>query len=368
MIKSFLKDVVGYEIIKKARRAAIKNASLEVQEDNIKKLNYYLHPRNLKGVIVKVEQLNHDVKKFTIKLNQKIYYEPGTSCNLCLSFNNGIYAREYSVLTEPHEAFDKEEIEIAVKYNKEGTVSKYLFEEDVIGKEVSMESNMGHLKIVDAIDSKNIVMIAGGIGITPFISMLKYIKKEKLNYNIRLYYAVNSQEDLIFKQELDELISSNINIRYFVKDYIDEDSLKFEEDITYLICGSAGLNGYIRGILAKLGIRQGRIRSECFSPMQNDFEDKEVKITVLQGELTTVIPAKCNESIATSLEKAGIAIHTKCRSGFCGYCRAKVISGGYDIRVPIESRRREDIASNYVYSCSTYPKTDMVIRINCRKG
>jgi ferredoxin len=73
---------------------------------------------------------------------------------------------------------------------------------------------------------------------------------------------------------------------------------------------------------------------------------------------------KASESIAAALERAGLRIHTACRSGSCGVCRIKVISGEYYVNPENDGRRGADKDFNYVHACSTYPLSDLCIKLN----
>ena len=61
-------------------------------------------------------------------------------------------------------------------------------------------------------------------------------------------------------------------------------------------------------------------------------------------------------------------IRTCCRSGLCGACRIKVISGDYFVPKVGDGRRMADIKFGYVHSCKAYPLSDMTIKINILEG
>ena len=70
------------------------------------------------------------------------------------------------------------------------------------------------------INDSEIVLIAGGTGITPFISLLEYANDKKLNLKINLYYGIKSQEYLIFSSLLNECKRSlsNFKCHIFIED------------------------------------------------------------------------------------------------------------------------------------------------------
>ena len=93
-------------------------------------------------------------------------------------------------------------------------------------------------------------------------------------------------------------------------------------------------------------------------------EVKKFKLTVVRGIDKTVIDANSDESIAVSLERAGIKNPTRCRAGECGVCRCKLLSGDVYIDKNHDNRRYADQKYGYIYACSTFPLSDCEIKIN----
>ena len=64
-----------------------------------------------------------------------------------------------------------------------------------------------------------------------------------------------------------------------------------------------------------------------------------------------------------ALERAGLTVPSRCRSGECGWCRTKVISGDFFAPAEHENRRYADKLSGYIHPCSTFPLSDMVLEV-----
>ena len=86
-------------------------------------------------------------------------------------------------------------------------------------------------------------------------------------------------------------------------------------------------------------------------------------ITVRQGPDETTIPASGEEPILVALERAGLTVPSRCRSGECGWCRTKVISGEFFAPGENEHRRYADKVSGYIHPCVTFPVSDMVLEV-----
>lgn len=127
--------------------------------------------------------------------------------------------------------------------------------------------------------TRPLVFIAGGIGITPFISMLRYVQEEKLDYGITLLYSNRNKESTAFLQELELLTRKNPNFQLILtmtedplwpgeKRRIDgqliKDYFTAPNDNTYLIAGPPPMVEAAYKALAKAGVDQKNIIVENF--------------------------------------------------------------------------------------------------------
>lgn len=120
--------------------------------------------------------------------------------------------------------------------------------------------------------SKNQIWIAGGIGITPFLSMARSLKDE--SYKIELYYSVNSAEEAVFSDELSKISSVNKNFK-LIAWYSKESGRLNGEIISKLsegldgkdifLCGPPIFMKSLREQFVKMGIKEERIHWENFS-------------------------------------------------------------------------------------------------------
>jgi predicted ferric reductase len=120
--------------------------------------------------------------------------------------------------------------------------------------------------------NKNQIWIAGGIGITPFISMAKTIQDSE--YNVDIYYCVNDKNEAIFADELDTISRNNRSIRFIPwiskeKGYINTQSMSQLSgnlvDKDYFLCGPPAMMKSMRKQLEKINIPENHIHSEEFA-------------------------------------------------------------------------------------------------------
>jgi ferredoxin-NADP reductase len=151
-----------------------------------------------------------------------------------------------------------------------------------IGGEVNIEGPYGSL-ILHSDSTKPAVFIAGGIGITPFMSMIRYATKENLPHKIFLFYSNRRPEDTAYLEELKQKERENPNFHLIATmtqmensklpwhgetGYINEAMIKkYIEDITkpiYYLAGPPAMVSAMREMLVKMGVIEDNIRTEEF--------------------------------------------------------------------------------------------------------
>ena len=95
-------------------------------------------------------------------------------------------------------------------------------------------------------------------------------------------------------------------------------------------------------------------------------ENETFKIKVLFGKDEKIIDAKATDTVVVSLEKAGIAPDSHCRSGACGFCRSLLLEGEVWQRPQSDGVRAADKDMGYFHPCSAYPMSDLTIQVCSR--
>lgn len=129
-------------------------------------------------------------------------------------------------------------------------------------------------------DAKNLVFIAGGIGITPFISMLRYIYDKKLERNVTIIWGNKTAKDIAFKDELEKITSEMPSLKIIhimssqddwqgEKGYLDAEKLKKYvtdfDNSQFFLCGPPVMMSNVVKILKGLGVPKRRIHYERFA-------------------------------------------------------------------------------------------------------
>jgi ferredoxin-NADP reductase len=148
------------------------------------------------------------------------------------------------------------------------------------GAEVEVEPPKGNFALPET-TSRPLVFVAGGIGITVFRSMLRYIHEEGLPYRVTLVYSNRDRESTVFLDELQELEKDNPNLRLiltmtqdpgwdgetrkidseFFEDYLGQDL----NDYTFLVAGPPGMVEGVQKALGGAGVKEENVIAERYS-------------------------------------------------------------------------------------------------------
>jgi ferredoxin-NADP reductase len=149
-----------------------------------------------------------------------------------------------------------------------------------VGSDVEVEAPKGKFGLPDDA-SRPVVFVAGGIGITVFRSMLRYISEEQLPYRVTLIYSNRDRESTAFLDELRELEHALPDFKLvltmtqdpgwqgetrkvdgeFVRDYLDDDLNRY----TFLVAGPPAMAEGVQGALRDAGVRDENVIAEHYS-------------------------------------------------------------------------------------------------------
>ncbi len=344
-----------------------------VYEYGVNRLAKDLHPGFVKAVIAEKTPCSADC--WRIRLEPAAgeafpYFRAGQFVTLSCRAGESFLSRPYSVISSPREALEGK-LEIMVQ--RKGIFSTFLIDEAAAGTELIAGEPSGDFYFDSIRDRKHIVAIAGGSGVTPFLSMMKAIREGSEDFRLTLIYGARTRDHIPFDPEkfrgegvevivvLSEEEAEGYRHGFItaglLKEYIDCDTSVF-------MCGPDAMYRFVRGELESLGFDETKIRQE-----RNSVGDREVseikafRLIVHIRDAVYELEATNNETLITALERAGIPAVVRCRNGVCGFCHSRVVNGEYFIAKENDFRRSADKKFNYIHPCSTYPESDMEIDI-----
>jgi len=180
-------------------------------------------PRKIKSQVVEI--INHDSNVRTYRLSPEISlinkFEPGQFLHLAIdnydpSFN-WPESRVFSIATSPTRA---QEIDLII--SQKGNYTKRIFSEIKVGDTVWIKLPYGTFNFKESFNRKTF-LIAGGTGITPFISYLQFLLDNVYPINISLHYGVRSSELIIINDLLAECLDKLRNFKLSI--YLEKDSI-----------------------------------------------------------------------------------------------------------------------------------------------
>ncbi len=344
-----------------------------VYEYGVNRLAKALHPGFVKAVITDKTPCSSDCVKITLKpaeCGEFPYFRAGQFVTLSCKAGDSYLSRPYSIISSPKEALAGK-LEIMVQ--RKGIFSTFIIDEAAAGTELWMGEPSGDFHHDSIRDRNHVLAIAGGSGVTPFLSMMKAIHEGSEDFRLTLVYGArtrghipfdpkafngeNTETVIVLSEEEAEGYKHGFITAELLKEYIDGDTSVF-------MCGPDAMYRFVGKELESIGFDPARIRQE-----RNSVGDREVseisrfKLTVYIRDVVYELDANNNETLITALERAGIPAVVRCRNGSCGFCHSRVIDGNYFIAKENDFRRAADKKFNYIHPCSTYPESDMIIDI-----
>lgn len=343
-----------------------------------------LHNDNLELIVSEIIQINSNAKAFRLVAKDGVLpvFQSGQYLNLFVEIHGVRTSRPYSICSSNRQ---RGYYEITVARISNGFVSDHFLDKVKVGDKLTANGPAGTFHYNPVYHSKKNVFIAGGSGITPFLSMSREVLGSGLDREIHLIYGCRNEEAVLFKSELEDMAVRHSNFTFSIvlsepsvnysghTGFIDGDCIKtLVNDIygsTYYICGPQIMNDFVVKVLKSLNIKDSMIRREMFGTRQ-DIQNEPGWPSTLKGDETftvTVnrdkkIPVISGESLLVALERSRIRVNVCCRSGECSLCRVQLLSGKVFMPRGVLLRHADE-KFGYIHSCKAYPISDLEIQI-----
>lgn len=336
-----------------------------------------LHPGMMDVELTAVRQVAAGMVELTFKrldADAFPFFRAGQYVSLQGRVGESVVSRPYSIVSSPRQALANE---LVLGVADAGFFSGWLNREAKPGDRFRMSEPTGEFHYETLRDKKQIVCIAGGAGITPFISMARSMADKDEPYEMILFYGARDEAHLAYQAELDELCQkTGLRVVYVLSDeeksgfahgFITADLMGQFVDIkecTFFLCGPKAMYDFIDSQLAsyQLPVKAVHRDATCCPNLKIDAP-RTFRLTVhIRDEVFTMDAAE-HETLLTAMERAGVPAPNKCRAGGCGYCHSKWIAGEFRIAEGRDGRREADRKFGFVHPCVTYPLSDMEIDV-----
>ena len=347
------------------------------------------HPAKQEVVISEIRRNGADAKTIVLKTpdgSPLAYYRAGQYISVSVPIGGTVTTRSYSLCSSPAWA-KRGEYNITVKRDDAGFVSPYIQDNWKVGQQVTISGPQGHLYYEGLRDAKKVVALAGGSGITPFMGMAYAIRDGLEDFDLTILFGSRTAEGIVYKKELDEVCAacSKVHVVHVLSDeeregyehgFITADLIKKyggDGEYSIFMCGPQAMYNFLDGEIAKLSLRRKFVRRELFGAIKDpwnqpgypaEMRGRSFRLKIIKYGEEFDITASADEPLLTAIERAGITAPSRCRSGECGWCRSKLISGNAFIPAKTDGRRKADLDFGYIHPCSSFPTGDCVIEIS----
>lgn len=322
-------------------------------------------------------------------LRETFQYAHGQYLTLNVTVGGEELRRAYSLCSSPLE----QDLRIAVKRVEGGRVSTHLVQNLKAGDQLDVMAPMGGFTVpLDSSNSKQYVLFAAGSGITPMHSILKTVLHEEPKSKVLLIYANSNSQSVIFKDELEKLVSENAE-RFSVKHVLSREEtsdplfngrigqekagllverfVEGAQDKEFFICGPYDMMMNIKSALEAKGMSSDSIHMELFStpveekgqaPAADDapFDGTAMVKVIIDGDEAEIEIDGDGDSILDMALEHGMDAPFACKGAVCCTCKAKVTEGKVhmDMNYALTDGEVED---GYVLTCQCHPRSARVV-------
>ncbi len=373
-------------------------AQLPDASDNAMALAKALHPKRQYLKIESVIDRTEDCKSFVLipdperGTTELAYFGAGKYLTVFETVDGMPITRAYSISSSPKDSLEGRYM-LTIKLVEGGLMSKYIFDTWTVGRNVEVSAPSGNFEYQPLRDAENVICLAGGSGITPFISMANAIADGDEDFCMTLLYGSRNYENILFRRELEELTGKcdKIKVVHVLSDadekvsendetgFITAELIKkyapADEAYSVFLCGPQQMYEFVDKELDKIGLEKKYIRHEMFGEFhdpvnQSDYPSgvpETVRITVTVQDKTYIVRGNTSDSVMQTLEKNGISVPARCRSGECGFCHSHLLSGKVYVPANLEYRRLADYKFGCIHPCCSFPLTDIEINVPVAK-
>ena len=375
------KEIKKFYEIPKERDKIIRDTSASQINTNflINKIAKNLHPKVQYVKVAKIIEENEETKTFVLtpdletSTKQLAKFKPGQYISIEVPIGESLYKRPYTLSSSPKKV-EENKYTITIRRVPYGKVSNYFLDHVEIGDAFKISAPTGELYYNPLRDANHIIGIAGGSGITPFMSMAEAIYDKTLNCKLTILYGVKSKSDIIFRERLEEITSKTDNVKLayvmvvdddteFASSFIDRELLDkyLEEENSFFVSGPLSIYERMNEVLTEYNLPIKYIRHDAFMSEMEIYKEEEYNVKILTHNEEINIKCNSKETILAAMERNGILAPSRCHVGECGFCRSKLISG--KVKTFNDTIRIADRQYNYIHPCASYPESDIVLKL-----
>ena len=318
-------------------------------------------------------------------------FEPGQFLNLFFAIGGAKMNRSYSISSSPTK---RNHVDLTIRREPRGAVSRHINDLIGVGDLIEAGGPVGKFTFTGT-EADSIVLISGGVGITPMMSIARYLTERSWAGDIFFVYTCRSPGDIIFAREIATLQHVNPKLHVAIaisrpegtdwkglRGRLNKDLLaQTVPNLTARrvhICGPPSMMESTKSMLSDLGVPPEQVKTEAFgtvkpTPLAPGTTARST--TPATGPLVTFSKSNRSARIHTDLqtgdsppvqtilelsEEIGIGIEFSCRVGTCGLCKVKLTSGEVVMEVE-DGLDVDDQNLGMILACQAKPAVDVVV-------
>jgi ferredoxin-NADP reductase len=309
-------------------------------------------------------------------------FVPGQFLNVAFWIGGARMNRSYSISSSPTE---REHVDLTVRREPRGAVSRHIDDLLKVGEQIEVGGPVGRFTFTGT-EANSIVLIAGGVGITPMMSITRYLTERVWPGEIFFFYVCRAPADFIFANELAALQRANLKLHIVVtmSGAVGPDwkglrgrftKSVFTQTVPNLasrrihLCGPPSMMDSTREILTELGVPADQVKTEAFGavkPAPAAAGTTAMPAAPATGPLVTFSKnhksskIHVDQTILELSEELDIGIEFSCRVGTCGVCKIKMTSGEVDMAVQ-DALDADDKTKGIILACQAKPTVDVAV-------
>jgi len=332
--------------------------------------------------LISIRQESHLVRTFRFANidTQAIPFEfrAGQFISIRLQIESQIIRRSYTIASSPSQ---RNWIELTIKREEGGLASNYLHDHAKIGDCFTMRGPFGKFTF-DPDSTDQILLLAGGVGITPIMSILRDLHDRDWRGDIQAVISAQQECDLLFTQELRDLENSSLNLTVQttltrnLDDSWNGQTGRINADLIQTIitnrseshvflCGPNTMAEDLSKIFRGSTISAENIHIESFggksrpSADQQGYENVNYLVEFAQSKQEAAFNS--HPSLLDLAESMNVPIEYECRAGICGQCKVKLLQGEVSMGCT-DGLTDEDKKLSNILACQAIAKSNLVVK------
>jgi len=337
---------------------------------------------NMARTVKVVDVVNETADAVSIYLTEEdgspIEFKPGQFLSVDVMVDEETLRRAYSLASA---CLPDVPVHITVKRMPDGRVSNHLNDTMRAGDALSVLGPSGNFTVEPrTLNERHLVMLAGGSGITPIMSLLETVLRHEKRSKVTLIYGNRGWADIIFRDRLARL-AEELGDRLVVDHVLQHppedwsggkgllsddvllerlDTLGIEDDGTlrYFICGPTPMMDAAHAVLRQRGVAGSRIAEERFTHPEDRHgsvgSDKMELVVISKGGNDHGVQVAPGQTILEAALAAGLDMPFSCAMGGCGSCRVRQHDGNVRMEEP-NCLSRSEKEQGFVLTCVGRP-------------